>query len=254
MLDEVPVTGSALAYVCEQLPYDVQLMVAREDLQLTLAAGGLVLFLDNLSIVLEDVGEATPRQKFAPEVVGLQPIRVRRVAGAVVPALVEGQEEGVLPLELREHHHLLVIDRQVHDAALELEQKLSGVSVAAVLLNRVVHSLLRQVVLQLEGCDGQAVYEQAQVQGEHRLVPAILKLPRNAEDVLVEQLPGLSIARRRSSVEEIDRRRPVLDPLSQNIDHAPLRDLTLKPSEELLAARPLLLYAEQPERLRPGRT
>ena len=48
--------------------------------------------LDDLGVVLEDVGQAVAGEDALPEVVGLEPVRVRRIAGAVVPALVERQE------------------------------------------------------------------------------------------------------------------------------------------------------------------
>ena len=59
--------------------------------------GLLVLALDDLRVVLEDVGEARRRQDLLPEVVGLEPVRVRRVAGAVVPARLNGRNHDALP-------------------------------------------------------------------------------------------------------------------------------------------------------------
>ena len=74
------------------------------------------------------------RQDLLPEVVGLEPVRVRRVAGAVVPALVERQEPRRLALQVRAEAHLGVVDGEVGDAAAELEQLLARVAVALVLL------------------------------------------------------------------------------------------------------------------------
>jgi hypothetical protein len=61
-------------------------------LHLTLAACLLVLDLDDLSVVLQDVGEAVPGEDAPPEEVGFQPKRIGRVARAVVPTLVERKE------------------------------------------------------------------------------------------------------------------------------------------------------------------
>ena len=66
-------------------------------------------------------------------------------------------------------------------------------AVALVLLDSVVHRLLGQAVLQLEGGDRQAVDEQAQVQGKLGLVAAVAQLPGDAEAVLpIEDLGTLS--------------------------------------------------------------
>ena len=62
---------------------------------------------------------------------------------------------------MRAEPHLVVVHREVHDAAPELEQHLARVAVALVLLDRVLDGLLGQAVLQLEGGDRQAVDEQA---------------------------------------------------------------------------------------------
>ena len=80
--------------------------------------------------------------------------------------------------------HLVVVHREVDEATAKLKELLAGVPVALVLLDRIIHRLLGQAVLQLEGGDGQAVDEQAQVQGKLPLVPAVAELPRHAEAVL----------------------------------------------------------------------
>ena len=60
----------------------------------------------------------------------------------------------------------LVVHGKMNDAATELEEQLTRVAVALVLLDGVVHRLLGEAVLELEGGDGQAVDEQAQVEGK----------------------------------------------------------------------------------------
>ena len=69
-----------------------------------------------------------------PQVVGLQPIGVGRIAGAVVPAKVEGQEPRALAFQVRAEPHLVVIHCEVDDAATELEELLARIAVALVLL------------------------------------------------------------------------------------------------------------------------
>ena len=127
------------------------------------------------------------REDALPEVVGHQAIGVGRVAGAVVVAQVERQEPGRLAFQVGAHLHALVVDGEVDDAAAELKQALARVAVALVLLHSIVDGLLGEVVLELEGGDGQAVDEQAHVERELRLIAAVAQLSRDAEAVLAKR-------------------------------------------------------------------
>ena len=96
--------------------------------------------------------------------------------------------------------HRLVIDSKVSDATPELEQRLPRVTISLVLLDRILDRLLREVVLQLEGGDGQAVDERAQIERELRLVTAVAKLAGDTEAVVLVLLLGLVVAWRGCSV------------------------------------------------------
>ena len=74
---------------------------------------------------------------------------------------------------MRAELHLVVVHGEVGEASSKLEEPLPGIAVPLVLLYGVVHRLLRQAVLQLEGGDGQAVDEQAQIQGKLRVVVTV---------------------------------------------------------------------------------
>jgi hypothetical protein len=78
----------------------------------------------------------------------------------------------------------------VNHAAGELEQQLLRAAVMLVLIDRIVHVLLGQLVFQLEGDDRQAVDEDAQIQRQLRGVGREMELARNAEDVLCIQRCG----------------------------------------------------------------
>ena len=82
-----------------------------------------------------------------PQVIGLEPVWVRWVAGAIVPALVERQEPRGLALQMSAEAHLGVVHGKVHHTAPELEQQFPRVAVALVLLHRVFHGLFREAVL-----------------------------------------------------------------------------------------------------------
>ena len=245
VLDEVAAARSVPGGVGEQPAHDVELVVAGPDLRPLLPAGLLVLRPHHLGVVLKDVGQALAGQHLAPQVVGLDAARVGRVAGAVVPAPVERQEPGRLPLEVRAEAHLALVDGEVRHAAAELEQLLARVAVLLVLLDRIGHRLLGQAVLQLEGEDRQAVDEQADVERSLRVVAAVAKLADDGEAVLLEALPRLRVPGRRRAVEEVKVVRAVLDAMAQDVDGAALRDLALESGHELPPGRAALIQRER---------
>jgi hypothetical protein len=58
VLDEVPPAGAVLGDISEQLPHDVELVVAREDLAFAVRLPVLrILLCDDLRVVLDDAGE-----------------------------------------------------------------------------------------------------------------------------------------------------------------------------------------------------
>ena len=107
--------------------------------------------------------------------------------------LLKGRNQDALPLQVRAEAHLCVVHGEVDDAAAELEQQLPRVAVALVLLDGVLDGLLGQAVLQLERGDRQAVDEQAQVEGELRLVAAVAQLARDAEAVAAKRSSALAL-------------------------------------------------------------
>ena len=177
-----------------------------------------VLLLNDLGVVLQDVRQALRREDPLPQVVGLQAIRVGRIAGAVVAALVERQEPRGLALQLRAEAHLLVVHGEVDHAAAELEEQLAWVAVALVLLDGILDRLLGQAVLQLEGGDRQAVDEQPEVERQLRLVAAVAELPGDAEAVGCVALLRGDVARGRRAVEEVEIVWSVLDAVAQHVD------------------------------------
>ena len=92
---------------------------------------------------------------------------------------------------MRAEAHVVFVHREVRDAPAELEELLAGVAVFLVLLDGIAHRLLRQVVLQLQGEDRQAVDEEPYVERPLGLVAAVAELAGDGEAVLLEPLPGL---------------------------------------------------------------
>src|SRR5215210_88301 len=106
VLEKVPLARTVLSGVSEQLPDDIQLMIAREDLIALHVAGPRVLPFDDLSVILKDIRQPRRREHALPEEVRLEPCGIGRIAGAVVPALIERQKPGCLALEVRAEAHL----------------------------------------------------------------------------------------------------------------------------------------------------
>ena len=148
--------------------------------------------------------------------------------------------------------HLGLVHREVDDATAKLEQLLARIAVLPVLPDRVVHRLLGEVVLQLEGDDRQAVDEERDVERPLRLVPAVAKLPGDGEAVPLEAVPGLLVARRRRTVEQREVVRAVPDAVAQHLDRAPLGNLALQPRQELAPRRAVLVQRQGLGRLRLG--
>ena len=252
VLDQVAPASPVRPGVGQQPAHHIELVVAGPDLRPLLPARLLVLRLHHLGVVLQDVGQARAGQHVAPQVVGLDPARVGWVASAVVPAAVERQEPGRLPLEVGAEAHLALVHGEVGHAAAELKQRLARVAVRLVLPDRVVHRLLGEAVLQLEGEDRQAVDEQPDVERPLRLVAAVAKLPGDREVVLREAFLRLHVRRRRRAIEQVQVMRPVPDAVAQHVDGAALRDRSLDPGQELPPRRTVLVQRQRFGGLRLG--
>ena len=192
-----------------------------------------------MGVVLKNMGQALAGQRLAPQIVRLDAAHVGRVARAVVPAAVEGQEPRRLALEVGGEARLAFVHGEMGDAAPELEQLLARVPVPPVLLDGIVHRLLGQVVLQLEGEDRQAVDEERDIQRPLGLVPAVAKLPGDGEAVLPEAFLRLRVARRRRAVKQVEIVRAAPDAAAQHVDDAALGDFALQPRQELPPRRPV---------------
>ncbi len=158
---------------------------------------------------------------------------------------LKGRNQEALPLQVGAEAHLVVVHGEVDHAAAELEELLARVAVALVLLDGVVDGLLGEAVLQLEGGDGQAVDEEAQVERELGLVAAVAQLAGDAEAVGGVALAGLRVARRGRAVEEVEVVRAVLDAVAQHVDDAALGDLALQAGQELAPRRAVLVEGER---------
>ena len=146
---------------------------------------------------------------------------------------------------MRAEAHFVVVHSEMHHAAAELEEFLTRVAVVLVLLDGVFHRLLGQAVLQLEGSDGQAVDEQAEIERQLRLVAAVAQLAGDAEAVGGVERLSLGVAQRRCAEEEVDVVRTVFDAVAQHIDRTALADLALQASQEFAPRWPVRVEVQR---------
>ena len=246
VLDQVAPARAVYGGVGEQAAHHFELMVARPNLGAVGAPGLGVLEGHHLGVVLQDVGEAAALQHLPPQVVDRQSVRIGRVAGAVVPAAVEGQEPRSLAGQVGAETHLALVGGEVRHATAKRKEPLARVAVAPVLQHRVGHGLLGQVVLQLEGEDRQPVDEQPQVERPLRLAAAVAELAGDGKAVLLEPCLRRPVAGRRRAIEQVQAPRAVLDAAAQHVDGAALGDFVLQPGQE---AQPHGTVLPQLERL-----
>lgn len=153
---------------------------------------------------------------------------------------------------MRAKAHLGFIDGEVGDTAAKLEQFLARIAVPPVLRDRIVHGLFRQIVLELESDDRQAVDEERDIERALGFIAAVAQLPGNGESVLGEALFRLFVAGSRRAEEKRQIEGAVADARTQNIDCAAPGDFALQPGEELAPGRTVLVERERIGGIRLG--
>jgi len=124
MLDKIALAHPIGMGAAQQGTHSAQLMETRENLLTLLAfltASVRLFILHHLRVTLDDVGQRLAGQHLLPQVIGLQPLRVGRIARAAVPALVEWQEPRGFALQLGAECDFRVINGDVCHAAAQLE-------------------------------------------------------------------------------------------------------------------------------------
>ena len=129
----------------------------------------------------------------------------------------------------------VLVDGHVGGAASGSEEVIPGIAGRSVLLNRVLYRLLGEVVLELEGDERQAVDEKYQVEGEARVLGAVVDLPGHGEAVLRVEGCGCLVAWAGSAVEQAYGVLTMLDALSEDVYDASVLDLVLEPVRELVS-------------------
>ncbi len=162
VLDQVGVPRTVRGRIGLELLHRVPLVVAGEDHLLRRAPCCLRALLGALDVdeAVQDVEPRVHAPHTLPQVGRPVAVGVWRVALAEVVAHVERQKARRLPVEAGGHRDGVRVDRKVHKRAAG-QRDVLGVSVVAVLLDRLLDALAGEVVLQLRRRHRDAVEEQA---------------------------------------------------------------------------------------------
>ena len=127
MLDEIVFAGAMLAHIRFQPMHDIALMVAGEDQRLALdfAPAKVDFVLLQVHEAAQNVQQRVFGENVFPQVGRAVAVGIGRVAGAVVTALVEGQEARLAAVEARGHPDFIGVYGEVNEgAALEGKERL----------------------------------------------------------------------------------------------------------------------------------
>ena len=92
MLDEITLPCPKLLHISQSLTHHAELMVTGPDLTTFFSPSPLIFFLNNLCVVLKDVGEPCRSKQLFPEIIALDAVRVGRVARTIMITFVEGKK------------------------------------------------------------------------------------------------------------------------------------------------------------------
>ena len=174
VLHKVVVSGAVLPHIPYQLPDNVHLVIAREDNGFLDDFLFGAVFQPNLFLLhleadelLQNIQQTVFLENLSPQIGShIVPIRAGRIACAAVlsgavAALIERQEKGLGAIQLCGHSGFVQVYREERqDTVVQAEGRFLGVTVEHPLVLTVVDVLPRNLVLQLDGNDGDTVDRQ----------------------------------------------------------------------------------------------
>ena len=253
MLNQIPTAGAVRAGMRQQPAHDIELVVAREQLLAFDPTGPGVLPGDDLGVILDDVGEAGGRQDLLPQIVGGEAGGVRRISGAVVPALVERQKpRGFCPGDRVQNRTSWSSTAKcaMHRPSSNNFSRGSRSRLYCSIASSTV--CLVRLFFSSKVAIGRPLTNSAR-SSAFCLGLAVAQLPGDREPVLRKTLGRERIAGRRRAIEQGDVVRAVPDAPAQHVDDPALADLALQPGEEFLPGRRIRVEVQGRGERRLGR-
>ena len=232
MLDQVSLSNSISLGVRQQRSDQLQLVIARKYLLVALFMCFFILIANDLHIIFNDIGEIIFAKDFFPEIICLHAVRIWWIACTIVVTFVERQEPRLLPLELGAHPHFIVIYSKVNDTPLKAKKHFIRSAFIFILLYSIRCILLRKLIFQLHGNDGQTIQKQAYIQCQQWILAGILELPGHTENILCVEFGGSFIAGRRTHIKHIQYQVLITEPLAQQVDHTIGMETLIQPLQE----------------------
>ena len=207
--------------------------------------------------LLEDVHHGILLEDGIPDVVcdvavGVLGVALAAVDAGAVGALVERQEEGLVPVELGGHPGFVQVHTEEgQDTTVKLETDLARVAVALPLDFGILHALPGHLVLQFEGEHRDAVHRQYHIDRLVRIPFRVVPLPIHLNPVLGIQVDGGLVQRGlRFEIAYPEGNAQVLEPVPDDADNTVADAGVMELQAKLPLGIDLVLEAEPCPRLR----
>ena len=164
VLNKVLFSDTVCFHIGKQLRYNIELMVAGENLLFLFLFGVLVHLDDDLRVVFYNQRQFFLGEDILPKIIGHKAVWIRRVTCSIIISLVKGQKPAVLSGKFRAELDTGIVYGKMHHAAFELEQHLSGITVILVLLNGIINILLCDLILEFKCNNRETIDKYAQIQ------------------------------------------------------------------------------------------
>jgi len=164
VLNKILFSNTICFHVGKQLRYNIELMVAGENLLFLFLFGVLVHLDDDLRIVFYDQRQLFLGENILPKIISHDAIGIWWISCTIIISLVKWQKPAVLSGKFRAELDTGIVYGKMRHAAFELEQHLSGITVILVLLNGIINILLCNLILELKCNNREAIDKYAQIQ------------------------------------------------------------------------------------------
>ena len=121
MLNKVLFSDTVCFHIGKQLRYNIELMVAGENLLFLFLFGVLVHLDDDLRVVFYNQRQFFLGEDILPKIIGHKAVWIRRVTCSIIISLVKGQKPAVLSGKFRAELDTGIVYGKMHHAAFELE-------------------------------------------------------------------------------------------------------------------------------------